>query len=156
MSKALNSKADDGYKDGTPYEFGSLGLHETMNTAAATPAKSSGKKIQTFNVHGPGTLFYNPPKGSTKGLEELRAARANEKKYGADVCGGCGASEKEGGGKLLTCGTCAIRSTAARTARRSSGSFTRRFAGLRRRKTWHNAVPRDLSDQKLKALPCVA
>lgn len=96
MKKALNEP--NGFKDGEPYDFDSPGLVETANLGR-DPEPSPGG-FQLLNVWGPGTVFYQPPKGGTKGLEELKTAKANEIKFGKDVCGGCGAKEKEGGGPL--------------------------------------------------------
>ena len=110
LDKALNGPI--AYKNGEAYHFDSLGLIDTMNSMKMenkenmTPSPSPSPKF--INVHGPGTMFYNPPMGSKKGLNELKAAFAEEK-YGQDVCGGCGAKEGKDGADLLYCAKCKSR-----------------------------------------------
>ena len=60
------------------------------------------------NTPGPGTMFYNPPKGSTKGLKELKV-NFFEHRHSAEACGECGAVEGKDGNAFLDCGGCFSR-----------------------------------------------
>lgn len=109
MERAL--KGPDAYEDGVPYDFASPGLIETANLkhSLQTGPPPSGAPWHGLNVHGPGTMFYQPPKGDTSGLRKLKAryeAKINDEKYGADVCGGCGAEDGEKGVHLRNCARC--------------------------------------------------
>ena len=120
IKKAL--KGPNGYKDGKPYDFESPGLVETANSERVD-AKPNAMGFTSLNVWGPGTLLYNPPMGSTAGLEELKAARANESKYSKDVCGGCGAKEAAGGGELQSCGICKARKYCSKECQKKQWKF---------------------------------
>lgn len=99
MKKALHGPGE--YQDGVPYDFSSLGLIGTMEEAhSALPSRGG-----LINVPGPGGLFYNPPKGDKSGLQKLRA-RYNDERYGANVCGGCGAEDGKEGIHLRSCARC--------------------------------------------------
>ena len=53
-------------------------------------------------------MFDCAPKGSTSGLNELKAKFA-EGKHSIDACGGCGAKKGEDDAALLACGKCKKR-----------------------------------------------
>lgn len=93
------------FQNGQPYRFNSPGLVETANLQPATPNAIG---VCGLNVHGPGTLFFRPPKGSKMGLMEAKAD-FKKQQCGEDVCGGCGAKETPDGNQLLSCGACKTR-----------------------------------------------
>lgn len=105
MEKALNSRI--GFKDGEPYDFGSLGLHDTM--AKGGPPKADRIYPHMLNVEAPGQLI--PAKVMREMSQQLRKEMDQpvENKYGYDVCGGCGAKDGMGGASLLACGKCKKR-----------------------------------------------
>ena len=123
MKKALNGPS--GFKDGEPYDFKSQGLLEKMNAPHHNRLPNP-FGLYGMNVWGPGTMFYNPPKGSTQGLEELKKAKANESKFDEDVCGGCGAKEKQGGGPLQECAKCKTRKYCSKECQKKQWHFHQR------------------------------
>lgn len=112
MRKALHGP--NGYVNGTAYNFGSLGLMDTMSQGMSSGGH--GKKQGGFtmmNVQSPGGL----PPLSPEDIADLRRKMHGENnapqaqpEYGPDVCGGCGKTQGEGGKELMKCaGTCGGR-----------------------------------------------
>lgn len=100
-------KALKGYKDGVPWEFRSLDLHEQMKLNLKKGKVNDGGVIPC-NTPGPGTMFYNPPKGPTEGLDQLKLNFV-ENRYGSEACGQCGIEEGNDGSTLRECGRCHSR-----------------------------------------------
>ncbi|KAK4539175.1 hypothetical protein LTR36_001175 [Oleoguttula mirabilis] len=121
MHKALHGGPKDAFvNDGTAYDFGSLGLHDTMAAGGPPdedtmyPESIYGKGgVKMMNVQSPGGFPPLPPDVMAdlrKKMQESRAARATpQQEYGPDVCGGCGTKEGEGGKELMRCAKCKVR-----------------------------------------------
>ncbi|KAK5722587.1 hypothetical protein LTR15_005818 [Elasticomyces elasticus] len=115
MRKALGP---DGYKnDGTPYDFGSKGLKLTLSTGWAPLADRCVPWMP--NVHSPAgegafavlqeRLRKSTADAYTVGRDKNKKrpeASSVLKKYGPDVCGGCGAKDGVNGKVLVKCSKC--------------------------------------------------
>lgn len=108
MEAALDE--DTGYVNGNPWDFGSLGLKETMESGkfAAKEDRINGFQI---NVPEPGANAPVSPTHASLNLAEkmMMLNVKEENKYGPDQCGQCGAKEGKAGGKLLQCSRCKMR-----------------------------------------------
>ena len=102
MDKALNGP--DGFTDGTPYEFDSAGLDETVMRGGPPDEDLMYPGSNMLNVQSP---FGLPPL-SGKDLRDIKD-RIQEGKHGDDACGGCGAKGGQNGGTLLSCSKCKKR-----------------------------------------------
>jgi hypothetical protein len=106
MDEALNSAKP--YVDGEPWDFGSLDLKDTMMRRDVIGGPTNDFGMLGCNTEGPGTMLYNPPKGPTDGLKELKF-RFKEGRYGTEACGACGAEQGKDGTALLQCSGCHTR-----------------------------------------------
>ena len=98
MNKALNGP--NGYKDGEPYEFGSLGLHDTM--AMGGPPEADLIFPNMMNVEAPGGMH-------DVFLQGVAISKAIRDAHPMNVCGGCGAKKGGDAAALLTCSKCQER-----------------------------------------------
>lgn len=85
------------YTDGVPYNFGSLGLHDTINSGGP-PAKDRMYPTEIINV--------TPPDYSAELAEEMYQKIASQPDYPAGTCGGCGADKTDNDSPLLKCVGC--------------------------------------------------
>jgi len=113
MKKALYGP--NGAKAGVPYDFGSLGLDDTMAAGGPPdedtlyPESKYGKSgIKSMNCPSPGGLPPLPPDVMAKLRAQMGTFR-EEGKFPDGVCNGCGAKEKKGGGALLACAKCKVK-----------------------------------------------
>lgn len=103
MNKALYGP--NGYRNGEPYHFGSLGLHATM-ASKPTPEDKTGKnKVIGFNVPGTGTMFWPGPGAKQAAVPGVNDGSGGGKTPGKQ-CGFCGATKAETSAELMTCSKC--------------------------------------------------
>lgn len=108
---AQTAKALRNYKDGTPYDFESKGLVETMNS---DDTREDGRLF-------PGSMLINTPSpewgpGHKEMMQNLakkfrESMEAGEYGYPAGACGSCGKKPAaDGSGELKRCGRCGSKS----------------------------------------------
>ncbi|KAK5681204.1 hypothetical protein LTS10_006966 [Elasticomyces elasticus] len=128
MRKALGP---DGYKnDGTAYDFGSRGLVLTLRTGwAPIEDRCVPWKPNVPSPAGDGAFAVVQERLRTSS-DDAYSVRWNKNKknsagapgpsrHGADVCGGCGAKDKENGKVLVKCSKCKGRLYCGRDCQKS-------------------------------------
>ena len=108
VERALD--ADTGYVNGKPWDFGSLGLKETLERKKFA-AKEDRVNDSHINIQEPGAdAPVAPEDGSLKLREQMVMLNIKEEnKYGREECGQCGAKEVSESGKLVQCSKCKMR-----------------------------------------------
>ena len=89
-----------------PYDFGSKGLVEMINSRDPKEDKKSDRGYIGVNVPAPFGLFSNSKPGPLKD-------------YPADVCGGCGAKDRLDNQLLLCCGKCKVKKYCGRVCQQA-------------------------------------
>ncbi|KAK4963726.1 hypothetical protein LTR10_001357 [Elasticomyces elasticus] len=107
LKKALDGPG--GFQDGTPYDFGSVGLQELMTSKKADAECKRG--IFGMNVGGQFTLFAPKPPPADLGVKARVKMEliTEEGKHPRDACGQCGKSTTEDGKAMLVCSRCKER-----------------------------------------------
>lgn len=134
--KAVNGP--DGYEEGMPYPFEVPEDVEAAHDAEMARRKAQGGVVM-MNVPAPFGLFPRPPPKN----KTLRAT-IEEDKYDNNTYRGRGAGKQKYAEACSSAPSATRVDTAARSARKSTGTCTRRFAPLRKvaRK---NAMPENQS-----------
>jgi len=110
MRKALHGP--NGYVNGVPYDFGSLGLLETAATRSQTDEEGAGKTVE--DLPQPEKPVFTPELTAVmtdmvkrvKWEAKDKKVAAQQKEYGVGLCGGCGAEKGQSGAVLLACSKC--------------------------------------------------
>lgn len=101
MHAALNSTTEGYRNDGTPYDFNSPGLNETMQAGGPPAEDQQYPGSFMINVLAPHGVFAGTPYQSGRNLT-LSAT----KEFPDELCGACGDDKGEGEKPLMACTGC--------------------------------------------------